>query len=213
MKKGIVLLITLFFITAISALVLKNLDDTDTFIEKQNLVLNNTQIMISMKNTQEEIQNILIKTQSDEIENILGEEGISFPIIIDELRITSKLNIYDRIDINLLKVEDSIVLKEFLEDNDIFDYDVLLDIYYSKLQRDDKRIDSVETNKQLDDIINDFILKTQNQEIKKIRDELGFISKAKYELKINLDYLGTSSNAFYLLDEKGEVLYFDISLI
>lgn len=214
MKKGMVLLITLFFITAISVLVIKNLDDTDTFLEKQNYILNNTQILISIKNTQEQIETILANNkEKDFIKKMLGEDGISFPIIIDELIITSTLRNYSRVDVNDLRKKESKKVRELFEENNIYDYDVFVDAFFSKLQRSDKAVDTIETNKQLDDIINDFILKSENQQIEKIRDKLGFEPKAKYELKINVEYLGTNSKAHYLLDEKGEVLYFDISLI
>lgn len=213
MKKGIVLLITLFFITAISVLVLKNIDDTDTFLERQNYVLNNTQLLISIKNTQEQIETILAKNEKDYIENILGTEGISFPIVIHELTITSTLTNYDRVDVNIIKKEDSKIFKELFDEYNIFDYGIFEDIYNLKLQTKDTNEKSIDTNKQLDDIINDFIIKTENHQIEKIRKKIGFINNAKYELNIDAQYLGTNTKAYYILNEKGEVLYFDISLI
>lgn len=213
MKKGIILLITLFFTTAISLLVLKNIDDTDIFIERQNYVLNNTQLLISIKNVQEEIKDILTD-ENKNIEDILGEDGISFPVSIEELKIVLSLKNYDRVDVNEIKksldeTADTRPVRELFDEYNIYDYNIFEEVYYLRV----KGNDSIESNKQLDDIINDFIVKSENQKIEKIRNKLGFSSTAKYELNINVKYLGTKASAYYLLDGEGEVLYFDISLI
>lgn len=214
MKKGIILLITLFFTTAISLLVLKNIDDTDIFIERQNYVLNNTQLLISIKNVQEEIKDILTD-ENKNIEDILGEDGISFPVSIEELKIVSTLKNYDRVDVNEIKknsdeTADTRPVRELFDEYNIYDYNIFEEVYYLRVKGND---DSIESNKQLDDIINDFIVKSENQKIEKIRNKLGFSPTAKYELNINVKYLGTKASAYYLLDGEGEVLYFDISLI
>ncbi len=45
MKKSIVLLISLFFIAAVSLLIMKNLEDTDLYLSEQNSKFSKTQIM------------------------------------------------------------------------------------------------------------------------------------------------------------------------
>ena len=219
MKKGVVLLITLFFITAISALVLKNLDDTDKFLEKQNHILNNTQILISIKNSQTEVSEMISKYK-EEIDKLLEDDSIiTFPLNIEELLISFTLKSYNKIDINKVKEEESTAVQDLFSENDIFDYSLFVDIYkeelkIEELQESDTKDISVVTNKQLDAIIYSFIIRSENQKIEQIRDDLGFISgNGLYELNVNLEYLGTNSIAYYILNEKGEVLYFDISFI
>ena len=73
-KKGIVLFITLFFIVAFSILIIKNLDDTDKYIQQSEYQSNINQVLISIKNTQEQFSNLLSK-HTNKIKDILEEEG------------------------------------------------------------------------------------------------------------------------------------------
>lgn len=210
MKKGIVLLITLFFITAISLLVLKNLSDTDEFLENDNLISNNTQVLIGVKNTQKEVSKLLVKYK-DDVNEALENELLSstIPISIEELDIKFSIKKSEKIDINKMKKEDSKVVENLFLENDIFDYTYFKEIYTQKLQEGLARVD---TSKQVDDIISTFIKETENKKIEDIRDYLGFIDKENlYELNVFVNFLKSSARAYYLLDEEGKVQYFDIS--
>ena len=55
MKKSIVLLITLLFISAISILVFKNLSSGESYLNTVNKEYNNTQVILLVKNVQEEL--------------------------------------------------------------------------------------------------------------------------------------------------------------
>ena len=59
MKKGIVLFISLLFIAAISLLILKNLEDTDSYVSEQNSKFSKTQIMFYINNAKDEIAEVL----------------------------------------------------------------------------------------------------------------------------------------------------------
>ena len=59
MKKSIVLLVSLFFITAISALIIKNLDDTDSYISEQNSKFSKTQIIFLINNIKDEVSSVI----------------------------------------------------------------------------------------------------------------------------------------------------------
>ena len=59
MKKSIVLLISLFFISALSILIIKSLEDTNSFIKEKNHKMNRIQVLTSIKNTQIEISRYL----------------------------------------------------------------------------------------------------------------------------------------------------------
>lgn len=209
MKKGVVLLLTLFFMTAISALILKNLSDTDIFLEEQNYIMNNTQVLIAIKNTKNEVGK-LIKKYKDSIDEALENELLqqNFSININDLNITFSLKKYNRTNINKISVENSKVVQDLFLANNIFDYELFKEIYLSKLQNTNKKI---ETRKQLDDIINTYIIRNNN-DILNIKDELGFISSEDlYELNINTKYSSSEANAYYLLKNDGMVQYFDIS--
>lgn len=210
MKKGVVLLITLFFITAISILVLKNLDDTDTILEKQNYTLNNTQVLIAIKNVQSEVGRLILENKEnvdDALEDDIFETPL--PINIEDLDIKFSVKKYERTDINDINKKDSKTVQNLFLDNDIFDYSDFEEIYKEKLLASNQK---VETTKQVDDIINTFIMRTENQRIYSIVDELGFFSdESLYELDINTKYLGSNASAYYILDKEGKVKYFDIS--
>lgn len=210
MKKGVVLLITLSFIIMISLLVLKNLDDTDTILEKQNYILNNTQVLIAIKNIQEEVGRLILENK-DNVDSALDNDIFQTPVSIniEDLQIEFNVKKYDRININDINVKDSKTIQNLFSSYDIFDYADFEDIYKDKLTITDQ---NVETTKQVDDIINSFILLTENQDIYKIVNELGFLSEESlYELDINTQYLGSSAIAYYILDKEGKVKYIDIS--
>lgn len=74
-KKGIILLITLFFISAISVLILKNLGDSEKFISEVSFDTKLTQFKIVNENVQQEIIKILNENK-DYIDDILKEAQI-----------------------------------------------------------------------------------------------------------------------------------------
>ncbi len=211
MKKGVVLLITLFFIAAISILVLKNLDDTDTFLEKQNYKLNNTQVLIAIKNMQKELS-LLLQKNKNTIDKVLENDSLNITtsIVLEELIVDFTLSKYEKVDINNLKIEDSKIVQELFWENDIFDYDEFESIYKEKTELYDKKVN---TTKQFNDIINSFIFRTENSQVENIiKEKFGFISGENlYEVNINAEYISSNAKAYYILNNSGKVLYFDIS--
>jgi len=210
MKKGVVLLITLFFITSISLLILKNLDDTDSFLEKQNYSLSNTQILIAIKNTKNEVAKLLIENK-DIIDRVLENEFSEtlIPLKVNDLDIEFGIKKYEKININEMRNKDSKVVKNLLLSNNVFSYELFKDIYEDKLQNKDN---IVETSKQLNDIINTFIIRNDSEEILRIREDLGFLkAEDLYELNIKVKYNSVVSSAYYILKNNGKVEYFDIS--
>lgn len=108
MKKSIVLLISLFFIAAVSLLIMKNLEDTDLYLSEQNSKFSKTQIMFLLDNTREEIKGILASIVKDVDEDKQREVlkdyvGVNFPILMEDARIIMRLEEYDKYNINLLK--------------------------------------------------------------------------------------------------------------
>ena len=108
MKKAIVLFISLLFIAAVSLLILKNLEDTDSYVSQQNSKFSKTQMMFYVNNAKDEIAEVLrlvVEQNSDknkQREVLKDYIGINFPIIIQDAKITIRLEEYDKYNINLL---------------------------------------------------------------------------------------------------------------
>lgn len=212
MKKGVVLLVTLLFITAISVLILKNLDDSNKFLENQNYIINNSQVLISIKNLQVEVAKLISKNK-DNIDKALEDDFFKVPLNlnIENLNIDFTLKKYDKININDMNDKDSTTVEKLFLKNDIFDYDSFKQVYKKKLQGSNLK---VTTTKQVDDIIKTFNKETQNQKIIQIKDKLGFLTnKNLYELNLHISYFSSKAKAYYILNNEGEVKYFDISFI
>ena len=205
MKKSIVLLVSLLFIVAISALLLQNLNDTQSYITSQNYKINKVQLMALLKNSQQEAAEV-IKKHPDQIEK--GFENI--PLKIEDNEIIFTLKEYDKKDVNLLKSqkrEDYERIEEWFFDKGISDFDNFRYIISSSGKE-------IENNKQLDDIINTFIKETYSNDILEFRNDLGFKSAAKdsklYELYLKIKNLNDFINAYYILDKDGKVEYFEL---
>jgi len=215
-KKGVVLLLTLFFITTISVLVLQNLDDTDTFLKKQNYIVDNTQVLISIKDTKNEVAK-LIKRYKDDIDEALETDFFAnnyIPINLSNLNVTFKLSKYDSIDINNINEKESNNILRTFNENNVYNFDLFKQIYNEKIEFNSKKSDNnkIQNHKQLDDIINTFIIRSSSDDILRIKDSLGFIkSDNLYELIIKAEYDEAKTMAYYILSQEGEVKYFDIS--
>lgn len=222
MKKSIVLLISLFFISVLSILIIKNLEDTNLFLEEKNHKINKTQILTSFNNIQIEISKIF-KNNKNNITNIIAELNSEYiPIGIKDILISFTITEYDKVNINLLSSKDS---KDYAELTTLFsDYEVSnfdgFKYVYKEIEDEykntkDENEGFVKNNKQIDDIINIIIEKTYNNEISNIKNKLGFIKKNEneklYELFVKVKYLNDFAKAYYILNEEGVVKYFESS--
>ena len=187
MKKSIVLLISLFFIAAVSLLIMKNLEDTDLYLSEQNSKFSKTQIMFLLDNTREEIKGILASIVKDVDEDKQREVlkdyvGVNFPILMEDARIIMRLEEYDKYNINLLKEsknkktdeEKYKYFKDFLARENIYDFERLQDIYSENNQ--------VKNSKQLDFILEKFEKESYNSDISKVRDYIGVQEYDKKEI-------------------------------
>lgn len=210
MKKSIVLIITLLFVSAISALVYQTLEDTNSYMKQQNYKLNKTQLLVSVKNVQEEISRVFLKNE-DAVENIVENASVFIPLKVKDIDVLFKLKEYEKLDINLLSKKDEKdykVLEDLFLDNDINDFDSFNFIFKNENK-------SIWNMAQRDDIIKKFINETLNSKIENIKNKIGFLSKTSeevfYELFIRVNYLGQLAKAYYVLNKKGEVKYFELS--
>lgn len=205
MKKSIVLLVSLLFITAISALIFQNLNDTESYISEQNYKINKIQLLSISENMQREASSA-IKQYGNDLKDFDDT-----PLNIEGIDILFKLNKYDRANVNdlALSSEKYKKVENIFLDNNIGDFDTFR--YYFK---DAKNEPQVKNSKQLDAIINRFVKDTYNNKILDFQDKLGFYTDAEktlYELKLKIKNLKDFVNAYYILDDKGEVKYFELS--
>ncbi len=223
MKKGIVLLISLFFIATISILVLKNLDDTDKILEQKNYKLDFSQALLLTKNIQKEIENA-IKNNKDNFEELLEEkvfeslppfnfQGISVAFSLDEnakenINELSKNYTQGNQDSKDDLEKDIYNLRDYLEVNNVYNYPVLQELYEIKVHEDNE----VKSSKQVDDIINNFIIRTYSNKINDLKDNIGFTeSYQDYILRVKISMEKGFLKSYYLLDKEGQVKYFEIS--
>lgn len=205
MKKSIVLLVSLLFITAISALIFQNLNDTESYISEQNYKINKIQLLSISENMQREASSA-IKQYGNDLKDFDDT-----PLNIEGIDILFKLNKYDRANVNdlALSSEKYKKVENIFLDNNIGDFDTFR--YYFK---DAKNEPQVKNSKQLDAIINRFVKDTYNNKILDFQDKLGFYADAEktlYELKLKIKNLKDFISAYYILDDKGEVKYFELS--
>ena len=205
MKKSIVLLVSLLFITAISALIFQNLNDTESYISEQNYKINKIQLLSITKNMQREAS-LAIKQYGNDLKDFDDT-----PLNIEGIDILFNLNKYDRANVNdlALSSEKYKKVENIFLDNNIGDFDTFR--YYFKGATKESL---VKNSKQLDAIINRFVKDTYNNKILDFQDKLGFYADAEktlYELKLKIKNLKDFISAYYILDDKGEVKYFELS--
>ncbi len=217
MKKSIVLLISLFFIAAVSLLILKNLEDTNSYVNEQNSKFSKTQMMFLLNNAKDEISKALAQNEGNDLSSFLD---LNYPIMIQDAKIIVRLQEYDKYNINLLKKTDEkeyVHIKDFFQRNGIYDIET-----FRYLMKDNE---DIENYKQLDELLNSFAQQTYKNDILELKDYLGFIKFDKkefeqneekkeilfYELFVKVDYLKQFAKAYYILNKSGGVEYFEFS--
>lgn len=234
MKKAIVLFISLLFIAAVSLLILKNLEDTDSYVSEQNSKFSKTQIMFLLNNTKDEMLGVLKfiaeqNTDENKQREVLKDYvGVNFPIIMEDAKITIRLEEYDKYNIKLLNEknrktdEQKESYKAFVEYLKGYFINVEgLEILLNDLVDDGK----IENNKQLDLLFEKFEKESYNIDISKVKDYIGFQDYDKkeirqndrdkeikfYELFVKVEYLKQFAKAYYILNKSGGVEYFEFS--
>ena len=216
MKNSIVLFISLLFISALSFLLVQNLDDTNTYIKEQNKKLNKIQMLSLFSNAKDEAKKVINKYGSD-----LTEEP-RFPLVIKDITMSFCLSKFEKLDINLIaRLPNNKDLENLFVDKDINDFYLFKEIYMNK-RKEFFDNDWIKNNKQVEDIINAYIEQSYSRNKHNIKDEISFIniannannsnnSGALYELNLSIDYLNNTSKANYILDANGGVKNFEIS--
>lgn len=223
-KKAIVLLISLFFIAAVTALILKNLKDTDIYIKEYNQKISKVQSLFLLNNAIEEIKK-LIKLTKQKPDFELEDMKQVFPIY--DAFVQVEIKNYEKYDINILgknDVEKLDKLQELFFDNQVSDFDRLKQLYSEEKMKDNNF--KIKNKKQLDRLLEKFAKDVYNNDIYKIKDKLGFleiernevlkekdIKDKNYELFIKINYLNTLTKAYLVLSnsQNGEEQGFELS--
>ncbi|HFU75903.1 MAG TPA: hypothetical protein ENK66_06615 [Arcobacter sp.] len=153
MRKSIVLLITLLFITAIAALIIKNVDDTQKITQYGNMNKNLVQLQMSINNINDEIGEF-ISNNNDNLSEVFEMIPEAIPLEFGDIKALVTLELYDEssyylFDKNITKnlsdedrmyIVDPYTLEEFIKENNITNkkqIDFVVDKYVDYV-RDDK---------------------------------------------------------------------------
>jgi len=167
MKKSIVLLITMLFISAISLLVMDNLKDSDKFITNSQNSANFTQTNISIKNINDVLIKQINKVNDDELDELFS--------YVELLNSKSIGNVYiSNLSPEILDISSFYNIKQdYTNTSDIYlieNIDYRYDLYsISK----DKNI----TNKrQLEYVVNEYINLTKDEKILNVLNSDKFLA-------------------------------------
>ena len=183
-KKGIILLITLFFISAISVLILKNLGDSEKFISEVSFDTKLTQFKIVNENVQNEIIKILNENK-DYIDDILEKAQIiplrygNVNLLIELVELPAK-----ECDINTIKnVSD--IAQQCTNDvsyNIENQYKFVEDL--NKIRKDT----NITNQQQLNYFIEEYKTSVNDDQIDDISDKFGYISIDKNATYLSCKY-------------------------
>ncbi|MEA3498915.1 MAG: hypothetical protein U9R16_07650 [Campylobacterota bacterium] len=199
-KKSIVLLITIFFISAISVLILQNLDDTDQYLDEtksQNMI---AQTQITIQNIKEEIPKYL-KKNKENIDEIL-ENTENIPLKFGNVDIKLSIQEYE------LPLFDINNLTKQIKDSDEFVNNITNQYDFLEIIKQNKYTNQ----KQIDQSINEYIKLTRDKNILNIKDMFTYIKadeKSRF-IKCNCDIkVGDETSKFLFifdLNKKDTVL-------
>jgi uncharacterized protein YxeA len=175
MKKGVILLITIFFITTLSVLIMKHLKDSEEFIEEVSLEQSLTQIRVTSENIKEEIKKV-VDEHSDNIDEIVEITSSGIPFDYGNVNAFITLDYFDSEDAlcNINDINFSNVTEE-CEDvvrHISYEYDFIeLRNKYSKINNQDR----------LDYFVKKYQQRTRDDRLDKVLDQLTYISSSNNE--------------------------------
>ena len=108
-----ILLITLFFISALSVLILKNLDDSEQFIKATALDNTLIQLKITSRNIEDQVRK-LIKKYNNNIDDVVKITQNGIPMNLKGIDMLIKLEYYNDIDCNINDINKSTSFSEII---------------------------------------------------------------------------------------------------
>ncbi len=176
-KKAIVLFISLMFILAISALIVKNLADTEKYIDESNKDIATVKSVLVVKNLKEEFLNYFVKHIND-IDELLENKPFSDKLVLEYDNIKANITFEkyeEKFDVNvLIEKEESKYknIEDLFADNNVSDFYIFKELVI----KNNKIYGSIENTAQLNFIINEFKTQSGNSQIKEIQKFLSYIS-------------------------------------
>jgi len=153
-------------------------------------------------------------------EGLVKYFNMNFPVQMEDIKIKIRLEEYNKYNINLLKAKDKkdyYYFSEFLKSYDIYDIYILQSIL--------SELNTIRTNKQLDEVFKRFDKESYNNNLFKVKNYIGFVEYDKkdfssqasnenllVELFIEIKYLKYEMKAYYILKKETQgVEYFEYS--
>jgi hypothetical protein len=185
-KKSIILLITLFFIITISTIILKNIEDTEKFLDNIARDDSLSQMQITINNIKDEVSKFLRKNKND-IDDILQYSSF-VPFKIKNIDIVLKITDYKASPLPINELNGSVILQPIFLENINYQYDFL-----ELVNKNKKKYGNYINNAQIKQTIDDYIKLTKDRNILKIEDKFTYLNntakmrliKCDYEIKIN----------------------------
>ena len=176
MKKSIVLLITLLFISILSVLILKNMDDSQKLIKSASFDKSISQVLITIENINQEIPRFLQKNK-DNIDDILAQTSV-LPFNFNNVDILLNISEYTPKEFNLNHLPKDIRSNSDFLNNVGFSYE------FFQIVNDHKYTNQ----REVDQVIDQYIYQTNDTNILNIKDKFGFIDDKNVSTLIECDY-------------------------
>jgi hypothetical protein len=176
MKKSIVLLITLLFISILSVLILKNMDDSQKLIKSASFDKSISQVLVTIENINQEIPRFLQKNK-DNIDDILAQTSV-LPFNFNNVDILLNISEYTPKEFNLNHLPKDIRSNSDFLNNVGFSYEFFQIVNNHKYTN----------QREVDQVIDQYIYQTNDTNILNIKDKFGFIDDKNVSTLIECDY-------------------------
>jgi DNA polymerase III delta prime subunit len=206
-KRGVVLLITILFIAAMSVLVLQNLDDSEEFIKNIDIPTSLKQTQISIENINEELSSLLNKNK-DNIDDILDQIPELIPVQFEDSFISIEISRYltdDLYNLNDVNLSQNLNEDFNLHVNDTYSFFNILNEKKKLLMKNE-----ITSNRQIDEVINEYISLSDDNKILTIKDKFTYLSfdqnasqiyvSCRYDL--NIQNIQSSVNTIFQVGSK-----------
>lgn len=211
-KKGVVLLITLFFIMAITAIIAKNLKSTDEFIDEVAISSSLTQLHFTIENVNNQIAQIIKQINDKGILDEILSSLDTIPLNYGNVKILLDMEQYDATsyynlnDVNLSKKTDELFQQNVLSQYDFFE------VYLKKYK---KEYGEFKNKRQISYFIEEYQKNTKDDTIFNIKDKFTHIHSDLNTTYISCDYLidvqNIKSQVNMVFTADGKVVNMDIS--
>jgi hypothetical protein len=210
-KKGVILLITIFFITAISILINKHLEDSEQFIKEVSIDNSLIQIKISNKNIEKEIIS-LVKQYSNDINSLVQKTVNGVSIKYQNIDINFNLDIYTPSNCYLKDIDTKEKLFATCKE-DTTNYISNPNFFVKILKKYKDKLDSKE---KLNFFIREYKNKTKDIKIENIKNNFEYIKFEDNQIILKCAYVinanNTKAKGSFLISSNNQSI-FDNSLI